>query len=102
MALLPTLNGSNYPCLELIFIVPKVFQPLKFYCIYLVLLFLHIVFLVFFLDTEPSGTSIGITIGVSIAASLATAIIVLLATRLWKLRFVYLSAPEHKSLLELI
>ena len=28
-----TLIGSNYPCLELIFMVPKVFQPLKFDCI---------------------------------------------------------------------
>ena len=24
--------GSNYPCLEQIFMVPKVFEPLKFYC----------------------------------------------------------------------
>ena len=30
LALLSTLNGSNYPCLELIFMVPKVFEPLKF------------------------------------------------------------------------
>ena len=27
------LTGSNYPCLELIFMVPKVFEPLKFDCI---------------------------------------------------------------------
>ena len=32
LALLSTLIGSNYPCLELICIVPKVFQPLKFEC----------------------------------------------------------------------
>ena len=32
LALLSTLIGSNYPCLELIFMVPKVFEPLKFYC----------------------------------------------------------------------
>ena len=32
LALLSTLIGSNYPCLELIFIVPKVFEPLKFDC----------------------------------------------------------------------
>ena len=32
LALLSTLNGSNYPCLELIFMVPKVFEPLKFDC----------------------------------------------------------------------
>ena len=32
LALLSTLNGSNYPCLELNFMVPKVFEPLKFYC----------------------------------------------------------------------
>ena len=31
-ALLSTLIGSNYPCLELIFMVPKVFEPLKFDC----------------------------------------------------------------------
>ena len=34
LALLSTLTGSNYPCLELIFLVPKVFEPLKFDCIY--------------------------------------------------------------------
>ena len=32
VALLSTLIGSNYPCLELIFMVPKVFEPLKFDC----------------------------------------------------------------------
>ena len=25
-------NSSNYSCLELIFMFPKVFEPLKFYC----------------------------------------------------------------------
>ena len=35
LALLSTLIGSNYPCLELIFMVPKVFEPLKFDCILL-------------------------------------------------------------------
>ena len=30
LELLSTLIGSNYPCLELIFMVPKVFEPLKF------------------------------------------------------------------------
>ena len=35
LALLSTLIGSNYPCLELIFIVPKVFEPLMFNCIFL-------------------------------------------------------------------
>ena len=34
LALLSTLIGSNYSSLELIFMVPKVFQPLKFDCIY--------------------------------------------------------------------
>ena len=29
-----TLTDSNYPCLELIFMVPKVFKPLKFDCTY--------------------------------------------------------------------
>ena len=33
LALLSALIGSNYPCLELIFMVPKMFEPLKFYCI---------------------------------------------------------------------
>ena len=33
LVLLSTLIGSNYPCLELIFMVPKVFEPLKFDCI---------------------------------------------------------------------
>ena len=33
LALLSTLIGSNYPCLELIYMVPKVLEPLKFDCI---------------------------------------------------------------------
>ena len=33
LALSSTLIGSNYPCLELIFMVPKVFERLKFDCI---------------------------------------------------------------------
>ena len=33
LALLLTFSGSNYPCLELVFMVPKVFEPLKFDCI---------------------------------------------------------------------
>ena len=33
LALSSTLISSNYPCLELIFMVPKVFEPLKFDCI---------------------------------------------------------------------
>ena len=32
LALLSTLIGSNYPCVELIFMVPKVFESLKFDC----------------------------------------------------------------------
>ena len=32
LAHLSALIGSNYPCLELIFMVPKVFEPLKFDC----------------------------------------------------------------------
>ena len=32
LALLSTLNGSNYPRLELNSMVPKVFEPLKFDC----------------------------------------------------------------------
>ena len=35
LALWLTLISSNYPCLEHIFIVPKVFELLKFYCIWL-------------------------------------------------------------------
>ena len=37
LALLSTLTGSNYPCLELIFTVPKVLEPSKFDCMYLCL-----------------------------------------------------------------
>ena len=37
LALLSTLIGSNYPCLELIFMVPMVFKPLKFDCMQLCL-----------------------------------------------------------------
>ena len=33
LALLSTLIGSNYPCLELIFMVPKGFEPMEFDCI---------------------------------------------------------------------
>ena len=32
LALLSILIGSNYPCLELIFMVPQVLEPLKFDC----------------------------------------------------------------------
>ena len=32
LALLSTLTGSNYLCLQLTFVVPKVFKPLKFNC----------------------------------------------------------------------
>ena len=32
LALESTLIGSNYSCLEQIFMVPKVFEPQKFYC----------------------------------------------------------------------
>ena len=32
-ALWLTLINSNYPCLEQIFMVPEVLEPLKFYCI---------------------------------------------------------------------
>ena len=31
-----TLTSSNYPCLQHISMVPKVFEPLKFYCIFMV------------------------------------------------------------------
>ena len=34
LALLSTLIDSNNPCLEIIFMVPKMFEPLKFDCIY--------------------------------------------------------------------
>ena len=34
LALRLTLISSNYPCLEGIFMVPKVFEPLKFYFIW--------------------------------------------------------------------
>ena len=35
LALWLTLISSNYPCLEHIYMVPKVFEPSKFYCRYL-------------------------------------------------------------------
>ena len=35
LALSSTLIGSNYPCLELIFMVPNLFEPLKFDCMYI-------------------------------------------------------------------
>ena len=41
LALLSTLIGSNYPCLELILRVQKVFEPLKFDCIYSMKLKIH-------------------------------------------------------------
>ena len=37
LALRLTLISSNYSCLEHIFMVPKVFEPLKFYCILVVI-----------------------------------------------------------------
>ena len=43
-----TLNGSNYPCLEQISMVPKMFEPLKFDCILSVCLIL--------LQTKPAQT----------------------------------------------
>ena len=39
LALLATLIGSNHPCLELILMVPKVFEPLKFDCTYQIYVF---------------------------------------------------------------
>ena len=39
LALLSTLIGSNYTYLELIFMVPKMFEPLKFYCMTCVCIF---------------------------------------------------------------
>ena len=39
LALLSTLTGSNYPCLELIFMVPKMFESLKFDCIIIIFLY---------------------------------------------------------------
>ena len=41
LALLSTLIGSNYPCLELIFMVPKVLKPLKFDCIIILCTTIH-------------------------------------------------------------
>ena len=35
LALRLTLTSSNYPCFEHIFLVPKVFEPWKFDCIFL-------------------------------------------------------------------
>ena len=41
LTLLSTLIGLNYPCLQLIFMVPKVFEPLKFDCILWHLIWVH-------------------------------------------------------------
>ena len=49
LALLSTLTGSNYPCLELIFMVPKVFESLKFDCTCTLIAFLD--------DTEKKNAS---------------------------------------------
>ena len=38
LALWLTLISSNYLCLEDILMVPKVFEPLKFYCIALIII----------------------------------------------------------------
>ena len=35
LALYLTLISSNFPCLEHIFMIPKVFEPLNFYCSYI-------------------------------------------------------------------
>ena len=40
-----TLSGSNYPCLERIYMVPKMFEPLRFDCI-------------FFMQTTNSGHAV--------------------------------------------
>ena len=40
LALLSNLTGSNYPCLELILMAQKVFEPLKFYCMYIYIIYL--------------------------------------------------------------
>ena len=42
-----TLISSNYPCLEHFFTVPKVFKPLKFYCICMDLADVHVVWLLY-------------------------------------------------------
>ena len=34
LVLVSTLIGANYPCLQLLFMVPEVFEPLKFHCIF--------------------------------------------------------------------
>ena len=68
IALIVTLRGSNYRCLEQIFMVPKGFEPSKFDCI----LFLsNIAFMLLFLkilgglansvdsdQTSPSGSAL--------------------------------------------
>ena len=36
-----TLSSSNYPCLEQILMVPKMFEPLRFYCI-IIIVFTHL------------------------------------------------------------
>ena len=55
LALSSTLIGLNYPCLELIFIVPKVFEPLKFDCIYVVESFIDLLSEVIFEITQHTS-----------------------------------------------
>ena len=52
-----TLNGSNYPCLEHIFIVPKVFEPLKFDYINIpaFAVFLKVLFIMHLLQNSPDN-----------------------------------------------
>ena len=65
LALLSTLIGSNYPRLELFFMVPKVFEPLKFDCIFflryadLVTLSIHVLHLL--LDDRCKGQQVSKT-----------------------------------------
>ena len=58
LVLLSTLTGLNYLCLELIFMVLKVFDPLKFDCLifYLSLLFKSCYLKLLVFESNFSGT----------------------------------------------
>ena len=52
LALLSTFIGSNYPCLELIFMVPKVFEPLKFDYIWHCMFYVKVLMMMNYLQAD--------------------------------------------------
>ena len=57
-----TLSGSNYPCLERISMVPKMFEPLRFDCIvifFILFIYLFIIIFFFFSGFTAQSTKCG-------------------------------------------